>query len=186
VLSVLLCISTALTTNRFSPHSQTTNTSQTCRICGIDQPFTAEFFGHIKNGGLRRQCRACLRERSRAYGKANPERVRQRSRDYQARKQRWKPSAELIRSLFVEQHGCCPACSLELNHPMDVDHLLPTSQGGGNEASNLILMHHFCNQEKHGKSFAQYLTKAPQCCLPYSCLRRALVHLGSSPSRQRV
>lgn len=154
-----------------------------CRICDKTHPLTEKFFGHLPTGGFRHQCRSCIRARSRAYDAANPDKVRARSKKYQARKQRWTPSAELIRSLFVEQHGGCPACGKDLEAPWSVDHLLPVAQGGTNEEHNLILLHRACNQEKHSKTWEEYLNWRRKCGMPWAeppseaCAAKILAHM---------
>ena len=136
---------------------------RSCKKCGINKPLDATHFGHLPNGNHRHACRSCMRAASRAHAKANPEGVRRRSREYQQRKKGWNPSQELIFKLFQEQAGFCPCCGEALGSDNHVDHLQPTSQGGGNEEDNLILVHRTCNQDKHAKNFAQYLTWRLKC-----------------------
>jgi 5-methylcytosine-specific restriction endonuclease McrA len=124
-----------------------------------------------------------MRAYSKAHAKANPESVKRRSSEYQQRKKRWKPSRELILKLFQEQAGFCPCCGETIGSDYHVDHLQPTLQGGGNEESNLMVVHRVCNQDKHAKNFAQYLAWRRKCgmkvvTLPTeACAAKIVAHL---------
>lgn len=91
---------------------------------------------------------------------------------------------ELRTQLFEEQSGFCLCCSkqMTLSSKLHVDHLTPASQGGSNDASNLILLHPACNREKHGKTFVEYLAWRRKCCLPTPefCTEKVLAHIAIS------
>jgi 5-methylcytosine-specific restriction endonuclease McrA len=61
--------------------------------------------------------------------------------------------------LFEEQQGRCALCGLAIQNTEDaqVEHLKPLNKGGTNDEQNLVLAHSKCNQEKHGKSFPEYV-----------------------------
>ena len=114
-----------------------------------------------------------MNARNKAWAKANPERINQRAKDRQARVNGWKPSDELKQQLFQQQRGRCGLCG----EPMDaaavldasqlqVEHLTPTIKGGSNERSNLVLAHRTCNQEKAGKTWAEYIAWRAHVGLP--------------------
>nr|YP_009514394.1 putative reverse transcriptase and intron maturase [Caulerpa lentillifera]AXG75898.1 putative reverse transcriptase and intron maturase [Caulerpa lentillifera]QUV75634.1 hypothetical protein [Caulerpa lentillifera] len=55
-----------------------------------------------------------------------------------------------IRKLIKRQKGICPFCkgTFDHNSKMDVDHIIPISQGGKDTYSNLQLLHRHCHVEK--------------------------------------
>lgn len=55
-----------------------------------------------------------------------------------------------IRTLSVRQKGCCNRCGLVFidDDVMEVDHITPTSLGGGSDLKNLQLLHRHCHQAK--------------------------------------
>ncbi|MNJ04230.1 HNH endonuclease [compost metagenome] len=51
--------------------------------------------------------------------------------------------------MYVEQNGICPECGLKMSHgDFEVDHKVPHKFGGGNESSNIQLVHPKCNRLK--------------------------------------
>lgn len=141
--------------------------TRVCNVCGVEKPLTREFYGHngYKNkdgvNAFRRTCRECIKARNRAKRLANlgEWRARElvRSQRYQAKKDRFIPSTELISGLWHEQEGRCYLCTAPLDrNKINVDHKTPVSQGGSNDEENLGLTCATCNKEKHGKSVEQY------------------------------
>lgn len=53
--------------------------------------------------------------------------------------------------LWVDQEGTCPVCwqKLEMEEEWHVHHILPRHAGGGDEQSNLILLHQNCHMQVH-------------------------------------
>lgn len=53
--------------------------------------------------------------------------------------------------LWVDQEGNCPVCQqmLEMEEEWHVHHILPRHAGGGDEQSNLILLHQNCHMQVH-------------------------------------
>jgi 5-methylcytosine-specific restriction endonuclease McrA len=60
--------------------------------------------------------------------------------------------AELVRFIAHRQDWICPACGTEIpslnERAHHVDHVVPLSLGGGNEVSNLQVLHVRCNLSK--------------------------------------
>lgn len=132
---------------------------KTCRKCGRAYAATREFFGSLSNGNLRGTCRACINENSRNWSQNNQESIRRRSRERQARVDRWAPSSELRQRLFNEQTGLCGLCGtpIEDMEATEVEHLTPAVRGGSNDYSNLALAHIPCNREKAKKTLGEYI-----------------------------
>jgi 5-methylcytosine-specific restriction endonuclease McrA len=61
-------------------------------------------------------------------------------------------SAELVRFIAQRQDWICPACGKEIpslhERAHHVDHVVPWSLAGGNEPSNLQILHVSCNLSK--------------------------------------
>ena len=63
-------------------------------------------------------------------------------------------------TLFGKQEGRCKGCRHEFLFPnFEVDHVVPKSQGGGDEVENLQLLCNACNRRKGVKSQAQFLAE---------------------------
>ena len=156
--------------------------TKACKKCGVTHPATKDFFGHTPSGNLRGTCRLCVNAASKKHQQDRPDLMRARANRYQARKKRWTPTMELRALLHEEQSGFCLCCSkpMTLSSKLHVDHLRPTSQGGSNDASNLILLHAECNQEKHSKTFTEYLAWRQKCGLPMPefCTEKVLAHIA--------
>ena len=144
-----------------------------CTKCGEGKPATREFFGSTRAGNLRGTCRTCMNARSKQYAKDNPESVRRRARERQARANKWKPSNQLKHELFIEQNGLCGLCGEPMpcsgwSDPkvLQVEHLTPVVRGGTNDRENLVLAHRTCNQEKAGKTWPEYIAWRVRVGLP--------------------
>lgn len=137
-----------------------TEQRQACVKCGLSFPLTRDYFGHrSQTGKFRTTCRQCESARVLAYKRKNKEGDNRRTRERQAKLDGWKPTAQLRQRLFEEQQGYCALCgsTIDTLREAQVEHLKPLNQGGTNEESNLVLAHSKCNQEKHGKSFPEYV-----------------------------
>jgi 5-methylcytosine-specific restriction endonuclease McrA len=137
-----------------------TEQRQTCIKCGLSLPLTRDYFGHrSQTGNFRTTCRTCESARVLAYKRNNRDGDNKRSRERQEKLGGWKPTPQLRQLLFEEQQGRCGLCGLAIQNPEDaqVEHLKPLNQGGSNDEQNLVLAHSKCNQEKHGKSFPEYV-----------------------------
>jgi hypothetical protein len=62
-------------------------------------------------------------------------------------KQNKKFSSTTIKKIVQEAKGCCPFCGEKEIVSLDIHHIVPREEGGGNEPSNLILLCKNC----HGK-----------------------------------
>ena len=136
-----------------------TEQHQTCIKCGTIFPLTRDYFGHVSLTGKHRTiCRKCESARVSAYKRKNREADNKRTRERQEKLAGWKPTAKLRQGLFVEQQGRCALCGSTIDNweLAQVEHLKPLNQGGTNDDKNLVLAHSKCNQEKHGKNFAEY------------------------------
>lgn len=53
--------------------------------------------------------------------------------------------------LWVDQGGTCPVCRqmLEMEEEWHTHHILPRYAGGGDEQSNLVLLHYNCHKQVH-------------------------------------
>lgn len=62
-------------------------------------------------------------------------------------------SLDIITELYIRQNEVCPICTQKIPYgAWQVDHKIPVAYGGGNEISNLQLVHSHCNQEKKDKA----------------------------------
>jgi len=100
-----------------------------------------------------------MNQNVRNWSEKNPDSVRRRSRQRQARVDRWVPSNEIRRSLFYEQGGVCALCGTPIEGFQEgqVEHLTPAVRGGSNEMCNLALAHVSCNREKANKTLGEYI-----------------------------
>lgn len=107
---------------------------------------------------------------SRNWSQNNQESVRRRSRERQARVERWVPSRELRQRLFSEQAGLCALCGTPIEDMEDaeVEHLTPAVRGGSNHYTNLALAHLTCNREKTQKTLGEYINWRVRVGLPPS------------------
>lgn len=69
---------------------------------------------------------------------------------------------ETVDELFDLQKGECACCDAYLGNNFHVDHIMPITLGGTNDAYNLQLLKPECNLEKSGKHPAEWLTSLPQ------------------------
>ena len=144
---------------------------QRCLKCGNEYPLNREYFGHrSQTGKFRTTCRTCESQRVLKYKRENRQADNQRTKQRVEKLNGWKPTLELKSRLFQEQNGICALCGGVFSQlrAAQIEHLLPVSQGGSNEDDNLVVAHSKCNQEKHGKSFAQYVAWRQSVGLPRS------------------
>jgi RNA-directed DNA polymerase len=67
---------------------------------------------------------------------------------------RWKASTSPTRrSLYIKQNGKCAWCkgSIHFGQVIEVDHIVPTKNGGSNTKENLRLIHGHCHDQIHGQ-----------------------------------
>jgi len=66
-----------------------------------------------------------------------------------------------VREYLLEKFGRrCVYCDRE-NVPLEIDHVIPRSKGGGDRVSNLVIACHDCNQEKGNRSLEEFLAHEP-------------------------
>ena len=127
------------------------DTERQCLGCGDWLPENVEFFKrHAAHpGGLNRRCKAC--------GSQSSERKRADAANLRA--QRYNLPGTLteddITGLWARQKGKCHWCSCALGTfdkaGWHIDHRVPLSRGGTNEARNIVLACDVCNQAKSTK-----------------------------------
>ena len=80
---------------------------------------------------------------------------------------KWQPKGQWIRTekrlaIYVRDSFRCCYCGADLRHaaPADItlDHLLPRSSGGTNEASNLVTACRSCNSSHQDRPWVDYAT----------------------------
>ncbi len=57
-------------------------------------------------------------------------------------------------ALLYKQQGKCRYCELQFRDDdlIEIDHILPRSQGGKDELSNLVALHRHCHDQRHAKT----------------------------------
>ena len=151
--------------------------SRTCKDCGRIFPETREFFGqfkYLRDGqpviGFRNSCRECMRARSSAHAKANPDQRRERM----ARRIEREHSAPGVfddadvRFIRAAVGDACRYCETRLNGAGEVDHLTPVVRGGTSARQNLTLACMPCNRAKLAKTLSEFLSWRKERGLPVS------------------
>lgn len=92
-------------------------------------------------------------ERMRHWRKNNPDKDKAKSMRYRARKLGAPGAftAEDRKTLYQSQKGLCWWCGKPLGEKVHLDHRIPLSRGGTNDARNIVLTHPFCNISKKDK-----------------------------------
>jgi len=157
--------------------------SQICSFCGGEKPATREYFGSNPQGGLRRKCRTCMNAYSLQYGAEHRDRQKQRNEVRQARGGHIRLTEDEQIALLARQGRVCLCCGERIGSLSEaqVDHIVPVSQGGSHDVSNIALAHGKCNAEKHGKSLDQHWQWRQQVGLP---MRHALSMLELAAALQ--
>jgi 5-methylcytosine-specific restriction endonuclease McrA len=93
------------------------------------------------------------------YFPANRDKYRVWDLARRARKQQASGAhtAAEINALYERQHGRCAYCGCELNGKYEVDHVIPLSRGGANDATNLALACRTCNRSKGTRLLSEWL-----------------------------
>ncbi|EKO3818266.1 HNH endonuclease [Vibrio harveyi] len=56
---------------------------------------------------------------------------------------------DVLNEMYLEQQSICPLCGTKMEYnDFEVDHIIPIKWGGGNESSNIQLVHAKCNRDK--------------------------------------
>lgn len=93
------------------------------------------------------------REKHKKWKQENKEQVRVSSHRRRAAILRASGShtAEDVKRIYEQQGGRCYWCQKELNGIYHIDHRIPLSRGGSNDASNLVIACPTCNMRKGSK-----------------------------------
>lgn len=94
-----------------------------------------------------------VKERVRAWQKANPEacRIIRQNRRTRKLENGGKLSMGLMSKLFKLQKGKCACCLKPLGDKYHMDHIMPLALGGSNTDDNIQLLRQRCNHQKHAK-----------------------------------
>jgi len=77
--------------------------------------------------------------------------------DYWQKREKMRLNRKLYyrhKTLYQKQNGQCPLCKAHFafDDNFEIDHIIPKSAGGGNEQSNLRLLHAECHRDYHRKT----------------------------------
>ena len=74
-----------------------------------------------------------------------------------ARNPKYSSLSTRVKNLYNRQLGKCPACKkkFQIGDHMEVDHIVPSSQGGLDQYNNLQLLHRQCHTEKTRKDLSK-------------------------------
>lgn len=135
-----------------------------CKDCGRVFPETRDYFGQFKNVrgdrsviGFRNSCRECMRDRSSAHARANPEQGRERMARRIERQGVEAHSALDVAFIRKELGDTCRYCCDALMGGGEIDHLTPVARGGTSSRSNLTLACMPCNRAKLSKTLDEFL-----------------------------
>jgi 5-methylcytosine-specific restriction endonuclease McrA len=104
---------------------------------------------------LARLPKSVIYERTKAYRKANPEKVREFTQRRHGRKYGKLPRGT-VAGLLKLQRGKCAICATVLSK-YHVDHVMPLAKGGKHERLNIQLLCPTCNVRKAAKDPIQYM-----------------------------
>jgi 5-methylcytosine-specific restriction endonuclease McrA len=96
---------------------------------------------------------AKVRQSKQNWERNNPDKKLANTRNRRARLKgaTGKHTAEDVAKQFASQKGCCWHCGLPINGTFHVDHLIPVSRGGSNDARNIVISCPSCNLSKSDK-----------------------------------
>lgn len=97
-------------------------------------------------------------ERGRQYYRNNRKKalLRWRKREALKRKAYGSHTLKDIQRLYDLQEGCCAYCGKSFDAGYEVDHIVPLSRGGSNDAKNLALACQSCNRSKGNKLISEW------------------------------
>ena len=96
---------------------------------------------------------------SRQWRRANPERNRELSSRYRARRQN-APQIENIdrMAIYMRDKWICQLCFTKVTlATVSLDHVIPLSKGGAHTAQNLVVAHRKCNTSKRDRAITQQM-----------------------------
>nr|WP_244422125.1 HNH endonuclease signature motif containing protein [Ktedonobacter racemifer] len=65
--------------------------------------------------------------------------------------------------LLLKQQGKCRWCDLQFREgdQIEIDHITPKSEGGGEELSNKCALHRHCHDQRHGTHNKGHMIEEP-------------------------
>jgi 5-methylcytosine-specific restriction endonuclease McrA len=156
------------------------STHKTCTACLVHMPKTEFFTDPRRIDGLYSHCRECFKghcraaydpvktarhgllyrnapgqkeaaaDRQRRWYAANPEKAREQTRRYQARKMSATIGDVDYSAILIRDGMTCHICSVDILTMSDLhfDHVHPLSKGGAHSMENIKPSHAFCNLSK--------------------------------------
>lgn len=145
-----------------------------CVVCRIEKSLSADNFSLSKDysDGFKNTCKKCLASRATDRYRCNPEKFRQRAREYSknnldkrratnSRRRAIKlnaagsHTADDVKRKFESQRGLCYWCGKKLEtsgkNKFQADHLIALSRGGTDGPENIVCACPTCNYSKHNK-----------------------------------
>jgi len=118
------------------------------------------FSEQMREARRRAVMRQALRDRDRERRETDYEGFRVRDHRHRARKLGLTEhfSRDDIMRIFALQDGICFWCTMDLSHGYEVDHFVPTSRGGSNDADNIVLSCLPCNRAKSDRLPHEFVT----------------------------
>lgn len=95
----------------------------------------------------------------RAYSKANPDKMRMKTRKRYARKMgngAFRVTERDLRRLVQRYDGCCAYCGEALGETFDFDHVVAISRGGAHSIGNLVPACVWCNRSKWNLTIVEW------------------------------
>lgn len=95
-----------------------------------------------------------LVERAKEWAKANPDKRRAITANYDGKRRAWKASGVTgrdLRAWIAQQAKACHWCASDCDDDFHVDHVIPLSKGGDHELHNLVIACPPCNLRKSAK-----------------------------------
>jgi hypothetical protein len=91
---------------------------KTCKDCGVSKPLSEYFTNHIKYSS----CKQCKNEKSKAWGRNNPDKIKQQSRKTRL-KTKYGLTIDQYETMLEQQKGVCYMCEgVNSDRALAVDH----------------------------------------------------------------
>lgn len=94
----------------------------------------------------------------------NRERIRANAhmkRKFKSETERHFTPTDVMRK-FIAQQGACQYCKVDVVDDYHIDHIIPVSKGGTNDAKNIQILCPTCNRKKHATLEADFLRYFPK------------------------
>ncbi len=132
-----------------------------CCKCRIEKPLSD--FGIKINGDIKPDCKICYKTKIDKWRKANPERIKLKSREYSRKRRASKSGVKENYTEFDEQitvsifgHNCFKCGSTD---NIEIDHHLPLDMGNPLTVKNAVPLCTSCNRSKSTKDPTTFYTK---------------------------